>query len=77
LELIDLIQQVLATVKDSQIAKPCMDHEVFLEHIDTRKYDNLVRDLNKKAHNSIEANLKKLLRRYQDMLHLRLCEAET
>lgn len=43
-----------------------MDHSSFLDYVDKRKYWDLTKELNKKAKNTTELGLKKLLAKYRE-----------
>lgn len=67
-ELIGLINEILEHSKSSGQEGSSMDVKSFSEHMDKRPYDRIVRELNIKAANSVEGSLKKLLKKYQDLL---------
>ena len=53
-----------------------MDHSSFLDYVDKRKYWDLTKELNKKAKNSTELGLKKLLAKYREWQLSRKCDVE-
>ncbi|TNV85044.1 hypothetical protein FGO68_gene11550 [Halteria grandinella] len=71
-QLIDLIQDLLEQHQSSNVKESSsMDVKSFSEHMDKRNYDKIVRELNIKAANSVDGTLKKILKKYQDLLLLR------
>ena len=53
-----------------------MDHSSFLDYVDKRKYWDLTKELNKKAKNTTELGLKKLLAKYREWQLSRKCDVE-